>query len=789
MKKNIKWIALLLIIIVVGITSVIIIKRKNSRGITRNEWIQMLTDEFKLKEYEQSDPYYEDVNRDDPYFAAIQAAHEWGITDGEEFEGKKRITGEYAAITVLKAVGPHRIKIYMGLSELPTDSDYITLAVNEGLIADRDLRAGITQEMGQDIIAKAMTFGLENLWIDDYADVEYSDKVIEINDESVISYTPEENSLKISDISGIEKGSVIVFYNEYTGFKNAGKVSDITGNTVIIEEVELSEVINHLVISDIIPMSAVDIQRALQQSDNGESRIQTMDWGSIHLPIDKEVVSSGVKVDVSITSDGDASISFTDNETGISQSVGFSGIAIKESSLDALDKDSAVGGNVYFESSFNLSKFNIGLNADIEKNLITGDLSVNSLVAQTETEIDVITKSGCNLEAKIPVIKGLSIVGNEYLAGISLDIYMVISLDGSISFEADFPAYAVFEYRNGAYPRFDSGAECNLNDVNLNCTLEDKIRLQPNIVILGMNIFDMEVDFGAGASADVKVRKKSNILFCADIDFYAPILSIGCNDGGSLSESIIPSMSLDILTSDNAPFKEKYHYERYRDHTGKLVDKCTFNESEQGGLDLSMPHIYYGEFNGPFSKVDGHYEAEGKVYSEALAMREDVDKLAIGKSFECDGVTFTVTEMGERPGYDFDDSGNIVEGTDKWYILDDKYIVSTGEGGQMTSNITGESVEYCNIKLVDPDSRKPVIRGNEELYEPDGKEQVYILIDDEYTFKTLDIVEPYFIPIDVGKWYILNYSTGSTGAHNDEKERLAGADIVPGVEKNVYIMK
>lgn len=792
--KNKKTIIICAIVVIAILSTVIgiIFKAKNhtTSGCTRYELIEAIADEFKMTEYRNSSPYYKDVASDDKFFESVQAAYEWSITEQtDKFNGSDRIKGKEVAISAFKAVGPYRVKLYLNNSDLPTDKDYANLAVREGLIAEKELNGNLSTERVREIVSDIREFGMSTLWIDDYADVKYMEGVKELGEEDVVSYDMEGGRLELKDTTGLEKGSVIVFYNNYSNLKNTGRVTKISGNNVEIEETDLSDAIEHLVISDIMQLSSEDIQRALQNSPNAEEKIQTADFGDIHLPIDLSKKHSGATIEVEISSDGDASISLTDNETGITKSFGLSGISIQKSSFSRLDSDisadykakdsnkPSVDGSVYFKTSFNLSEFDIGLHTDIDKNLLTGDITVNSFATQVETQVDIDAQSGCKLETKIP-LGTVTVAGQKDIAGVNISLYMIISLDGSVSFGAEFPAYAVFEYQNGTSPRYDSGVNCNTKEMELCCNIEDKLEIQPNVVVLGYKLFDMELDVGAGASAKVTMRKKSNILFCADIDFYAPILSVGWLNGGSIMENFTPSVTYDIFTSKNALIKNKLHYERYKDRTGRFVDPCTYGEGEQEELDLSMPHTYFAEFTGPFKAVDGHYEATGKLYSQAFALKENVDKLAVGKSFECDGVTFTLTEEGTEDGYGMDDNGNLVEKPLKWYILDDKYIISEGNEGAQASYRTGESVEFYNIYLLDP-----------EAYSPRGKEKVFILIDNEFTFKTGEYYggEEYK-NIETGEWYLINFEDGS--GMPEEKGKIYGIQGGGGypAKDDIYII-
>ena len=50
----------------------------------------MLADDFYMNEYSNSTPYFKDVTSDEPYFAAVQTAYEWGVLgDTSKFDGNK----------------------------------------------------------------------------------------------------------------------------------------------------------------------------------------------------------------------------------------------------------------------------------------------------------------------------------------------------------------------------------------------------------------------------------------------------------------------------------------------------------------------------------------------------------------------------------------------------------------------------------------------------------------------------------------------------------------------------
>ncbi len=234
---------------------------------------------------------------------------------------------------------------------------------------------------------------------------------------------------------------------------------------------------------------------------------------------------------------------------------------------------------------------------------------------------------------------------------------------------------------------------------------------------------------------------------------------------------------LEILTADNAPFKEGLHYEWYKDGSSKLVPKCTY-EGDDSALDISPPHMYLAKFTSDFKKVKDHYEAKGTVISQVYIEDEVLANMSLGDGFTFENESFILTDMGEYRT--FSES----EEPEKYYIFDGEYLITTGNWSYQDSAgfITHE------MKTLNQDSMKPIQQMGETFYNPSGDKKVYIEITDDYTFKTLDGIEPYFVPIEKNTWYSLNFAYGDSGASNDVAGRLDGAEILSFADK-IYVIE
>ena len=157
-------------------------------GVTRGEWIYSLTEAFQIVKYEEETPYFSDVNTDSSYFDSVQAACEWGMLEAENsFYGEEVATGEFVALTAMKAVGNYKVQIYLGLKEAPSKEDYLELALEKELISQKMLDKGVTKEEAEEIILKAQDLYYSGLWLDDYVDIQYQQNVLELNAEDILS--------------------------------------------------------------------------------------------------------------------------------------------------------------------------------------------------------------------------------------------------------------------------------------------------------------------------------------------------------------------------------------------------------------------------------------------------------------------------------------------------------------------------------------------------------------------------------------------------------------------------
>lgn len=669
-KKRYLVLAIIAIAIIAGLVGYLFLNRKE--GISRYTWVDMLTAKFNITEYQNKSPYFSDVSSSNDHFVAVQSAYEWAVLDESvTFDGDKKITGEYAVLTAMRAIGAYKIRIYLGISELPTDEQLLELATNEKLVTKSALKKNVSAAEAEEILEKAFQLYKGKLWVDDYYEYEYADNVIEIPSDDIVTYNSDSENLVVSNnvLSVAEVGKVLVFIEPESGMKTSKKIERIDSNgTLYLSDALLEETVKSFVMSDIFGTDEIFSALTSQNTDGYGSTKDSQNSYSITPVIDIPIKSKGVSISVKIE-ESEATLTITNNDKKIKSKYVFPGEYYKESIIPDVDE--------YCEFTIELSKLNIGVQTDY--NVLNAG-GFNYFLTEVDTEFDTTFKAGGCVDAKLP-LPPFTLLGSDLGAAIDLQLVLITTIDGQITITAEFPSETILEYRRGAGIRRHTDSDANV-EAEICCSIEDKLRFEPLIILFKKKIFDFDIDVGIGAEASVKMRNNSNIKTCIDIRAYAPILSFSyLEDDESLLSEFVQSDTYEIFTSENAPFRKILHYEFYRDGTSKIVPDCTYksdNNVRLPDIDLSLPHNYYAIFTGDISDAGDHYEVVGSLLEEVYFETEQLRNLSVGGSVSCDGHSFTCTEIikdEETERYKYMQETNVSGNLDSVLAIKQRYYV------------------------------------------------------------------------------------------------------------------
>lgn len=102
--KRLVAILLSLTILLGCLTSLSGCSKSSDQGIKLGQWLSMINESFGMSSYNQDEPYFQNINKENTYFETVQIATEWDIIDTtEKIDVDKNITWQDALITLVNA--------------------------------------------------------------------------------------------------------------------------------------------------------------------------------------------------------------------------------------------------------------------------------------------------------------------------------------------------------------------------------------------------------------------------------------------------------------------------------------------------------------------------------------------------------------------------------------------------------------------------------------------------------------------------------------------------------------
>lgn len=185
-QKIFKWIVWIVLIAIVAFSGYKIYYYSKNPVISQMEWLSMVSDSFQI----------EDMSY---------------IDNG----GSSDATGEYAALTIMNAMGEGNIEFLTGKDNL-SDQEKIDLAVDKGIVSRGDLKNTLTSASAEEVMDNAMKFYFD---MDNYPetfDVTYAGDVISIDKWGDMEFNEEENYIHASSLDSTPvPGQIILPRNEF----------------------------------------------------------------------------------------------------------------------------------------------------------------------------------------------------------------------------------------------------------------------------------------------------------------------------------------------------------------------------------------------------------------------------------------------------------------------------------------------------------------------------------------------------------------------------------------------
>lgn len=542
-------------------------------GLTRYEWIQLLTEKFGMTEYINEEPYTTDVERNNEYFSYVQSACEWGIIEkSTDFRGSEFVTGKYVALTAMKVIGQAKIQAYFETMEEIDNSRYIEIAIEYDLIDKKELRKSISKERAEVILNRTSELYVQEFWRDDYEEVKLKDGVVEIVEKDIYQYNQDYSEITLAqEISSTLKVGDIIILKQNTGMKVAKRIRkiDIKGQ-LVLADVGLNEVVDSIEVSDITTITFEDIINyyGIENTEVklDKQKVNKLENNSV-IPLKtkkEEYKNKGFEIAVSTKDVGNEKIlhiEIKDNESGIK--------AILPTN-EIVNEDE--------EFSFSLNVDSIYMASQVKYSVWKG-VEYADIAVDIDTELS--GKVQIEDEKKITLYETPVPVGTGFV-GVDFGLYLVFAVDGSISIKTEVPLQSSVCYEKGKGLRnFNFDLAVSEPQIEAESDLSAKIRVQPTVVFLSVvKVIDAEVD--VGIVANVNMVTQSNSQTCIDMVMAYPVLSIVVNgkDGAdTLVERAGVSIEWEIFDKDNAINKKRSHTEIIEGRIQE-VEECTFKPNE-----------------------------------------------------------------------------------------------------------------------------------------------------------------------------------------------------------------
>ena len=496
-----------------------------------------------------------------------KAAKEYGyITDGDEFSDDDIASGGFMALTSMRAMGEGKMQIYLGTDDEISDNTNIELAIDKDLIAEDSLDKGFSDEEADGILDKFDDLYYGEFWPDNIENISYNENVSQLEYFDIKDYNEDDNIITLDDSAAknLKKGDTFVF--DYKGDKISKKIDEDMGNgTFSLEEPEMDEVFDTLIVSDSASIGIDDIisyygiDNVEMSAGNPVTTLAADVSGNIH--------SNGFAIEAAVNDDNELEVTLTDNDTEAEYKLPIKQKLNKKCENFSIKWDVNninVGAQVKYTLKSGLKYASVGVDIDSEISGeigVEGDFSDGIFLCQTPAPI-----------------------GN-HLVAVNVALYIVTTIDGSITLKVEVPFHAGVSYEKGKGVNGTMGLR---SPMQTSIEAEGKMglyfRTAPMLVTMkSIPLLDAELDMGA--EADAKRTGRPNGQICSDVNVKCPVFKLGVGDESvkyKNKKSLLCTMNISKDCEFASFAKSKsLHYERLSDGTKQFVKECTYNEQSE----------------------------------------------------------------------------------------------------------------------------------------------------------------------------------------------------------------
>ena len=495
-----------------------------------------------------------------------KAAKENGyITDSDEFSDDDIASGGFMALTSMRAMGEGKMQIYLGTDDEISDNTNIELAIDKDLIAEDSLDKGFSDEEADGILDKFDDLYYGEFWPDNIENVSYKGNVSQLEYFDIKDYKEDDNIITLDDSAArnLKKGAAFVF--DYKGEKVSKKIGEDMGNgTFSLEDPEIEDVFDTLIVSDSVSIGIDDII-SYYGLDNVEvsagNPVTTMAAdvsGNIH--------SKGFAIEAEVNDDNELEVTLTDYDTHTKYK-----LPVKQLNKKCEN----------FSIKWDVNNINVG--AQVKYTLKNG-LKYASVGVDIDSEISGKIGVQGNFSDGIFLCQTPAPIGN-HLVAVNVALYIVPTIDGSITLKVEVPFHAGVSYEKGKGVNGTMGLRSSMQtSIEAEGKMGLYFRTAPMLVTMkSIPLLDAELDMGA--EADAKRTGRPNGQICSDVNINAPVFKLGAGNESvkyKNKKSLLCTMNISKDCEFASFAKSKsLHYEILADGTKQFVDECTYNEQSE----------------------------------------------------------------------------------------------------------------------------------------------------------------------------------------------------------------
>lgn len=655
---------------------------KNTDDITRYEWIEMLCTQTGMEQGTLKTPVFDDVDETNEYYSYVQAAVNWGLLEeGDKFSGDKRASGRFIALTTMKAFGEKKIQIYLDTDTDISDKQYLQLALDLELISKEKMNRGFSEDEVRKVITRYQELYYGELWPDDYEEVSYQDSVTQLGAGDILWGDESGTEIIVSPSAAekIQSGSVIV-YDCGKGLKTARKVDNIDeeDRLTLSEDLQMEDVLQDYLVyaTEVVSMEDIVAYYGLTEAEDVSAEEMWFRKGSSdEKPKDEEKTPGEFKLIVAAE---------RNEETGeMELHVKIRGEKDNASVTYDLPNPIPIDEKAEWEMELGVEKINVKANADIQHGQLMG--------AEAHVDTNINASVGIKMGGEAEVKKKLMVIPVKLAGGIcsvNVELYVVLSVDGKISIEAQFPVSGGACYERGKGVRYcKTDIHVTEPKIDAECDAELALRTEPVLNVIGLwNALDVELDIGAHYVYKATIHPT---MTCIDKTFGFPVVTLeigGDDDKKTLLQKVGISAEWEIVPIDHTLIRKSQHWEETPSEGKKKVPECTYSGTDAEGdkdviqnADINMnPYTdkrlskLFGKdipailFVQEIEERDNDYRIRGNVYVRDYMEKGRFDALKEGdKVTSLLGNVYVVTQIDQTltdyPVIQFECNG------EKWY--------------------------------------------------------------------------------------------------------------------------